>query len=694
MKSGGIFVTGVDTGIGKTVVSAGLAAVLRSKEIDIGIMKPVQSGGVTKRGNLVSLDSEFLKKAAKSSDPMDLINPFCFSAPLSPYHAALKEGVEIDLARIYSSFRTLQEKYPFVIMEGAGGLQVPITESFFMEDLIWELNLPVLVVTHPYLGMINHTILTVSQAHMRGLKVVGIVINQFSSKKYVEPDIELLERECNVPVLGILPYQKDLSVEKGKVGRLAATFKKRIQLDPVLELFKRNKKSKDREMWAEKDKRYIWHPFTQMKDWLNNPSIPVIDSASGIRLRDVDGTEYFDGHSSYWANTHGHNNKEMNRSVIRQLSKVAHSTLFGLSNTAPIALAEKLVEITPSELTRVFYSDDGSTAVEVGLKMAYQYWRNVGQPKKKKFVCLGGAYHGDTLGSISVGRIDFYHGIFKSLLFESLDAPSPYCYRCPIGKEFPDCSIACTEELSRVIRSNAREIAAFIIEPLVQGATGIVTAPHGYLKRAKDICEENDILFIADEVAVGFGRTGKMFACEHEDVNPDILTLSKGITGGYMPLGVTMTTETIFEAFLGDVEEGKTFYHGHTFTGHPLACAAALKNIELFEQEDLLTAVDKKIQIVADELIRFENLEHVGDIRQRGLIIGIELVQNREKKLPYPGSTRIAQRVVEEAKNRRLIVRPLGDVLVFFPALIASEQDLRTMLNILYDSISAVTEPE
>jgi adenosylmethionine-8-amino-7-oxononanoate aminotransferase len=693
MKPSGVFVTGVDTGIGKTTVSAGLAAVLRSQGVRVGVMKPVQSGGGTKRGRPVSKDLEFLNKAARRSDPTEWMNPYCFSAPLSPYHASLREGREIDPARIVSAFRELRKRHSFMIVEGAGGLKVPIAESYFMEDLIADLDLPLLVVTHPYLGMINHTLLTVAEARIRGLDVVGILINQYSRKRFDPPDVSLIERESGAPVLGILPYLPGLSVEKGRMGRLAAVFKKRVQWKRLFNSTKKNQKIRERETWAEKDKKFIWHPFTQMKDWLDYPSMPVIDSAFGVRLRDVDGTEYLDGHSSYWANTHGHNNPELNRAAIRQLNKVAHSTLFGLSNTSPIALAEKLVAITPPDLTRVFYSDDGSTAVEVALKMAFQYWRNLGNPKKKKFVCLGNAYHGDTLGSVGVGRVDLYHRLFEALLFDSLDAPSPYCYRCPLGKEFPDCGIACVEELNRVVRANADEIAALILEPLVQCPGGIITAPHGYLKRARKICEENGILFIADEVAVGFGRTGKMFACDHEEVVPDILALSKSLAGGYMPLGVTMTTEKIFEAFLGEVEEGKTFYHGHTFTGHPLACAVALRNIELFEETGLLASVVKKSHLTADQLIRFRNLGHVGDIRQRGLIVGIELVQDRQKKNSYPPRERIGRRVAEEARRRRLIVRPLGDVMVFFPALAVGEEDLSDMLDILYDSIASVTEP-
>jgi len=320
----------------------------------------------------------------------------------------------------------------------------------------------------------------------------------------------------------------------------------------------------------EKNKKYVWQPFTQMKEWVENEQL-IIERGEGVKLYDTEGNSYYDGVSSIWLNVHGHQQKELNDAIKEQLEKISHTTMLGLANVPATELAEKLVQITPEGLNKVFYSDSGSTAVEIGLKMAFQYWQQIDEDcgSKDKFITLKNAYHGDTVGSVSVGGVDLFHKIYRPLLFDSLKAPSPYCYRCSFGEEEGKCNFSCIKELERMMKDHHREIAALVIEPLVQGAGGMITAPKGYLSKARELCDKYNILMLTDEVAVGFGRTGKMFACEHEGVSPDIMTVAKGISGGYLPISATLTTDEIYNAFYDDYASQKTFFHGHSLPENP-----------------------------------------------------------------------------------------------------------------------------
>jgi len=443
-------------------------------------------------------------------------------------------------------------------------------------------------------------------------------------------------------------------------------------------------KTKDSHLLEEWDKAHLWHPFTQMKDFQAEKPI-IIEEAEGVILRDIYGSEYIDGVSSMWCNIHGHRNRHIDQAVKAQLDKVAHSTMLGLSNVPAIRLAKRLVEITPKGLNKVFYSDNGSTAVEVALKMSFQYWLQMGLPEKQRFIALEHGYHGDTLGAVGVGGIKSFHELHKPLLFNTALAPSPHCYRCPLHKDKETCKLACLEKLEEILKKNCRETAALIMEPLVQGAGGMIVHPPGFLKGVRELCSKYDVLLIADEVMTGFGRTGRMFACEHEDVVPDIMCLSKGINGGYMPLAATLTTDKIYSAFLGD--RGKTFYHGHTYTGHPLGCAAALASLDLFENEGVLEKLQPKIRLFNESLNRFHELKHVGDIRHIGLIAGIELVRDKKAKEEFHPGNRVGQEVVLEARSRGVFLRPLGDVIVIMPPLSITADELTRLLEIIYESI-------
>jgi adenosylmethionine-8-amino-7-oxononanoate aminotransferase len=445
----------------------------------------------------------------------------------------------------------------------------------------------------------------------------------------------------------------------------------------------------------EADLNCLWHPFTQMQVYRREKPV-IIEKGRGSYLYDMEGNAYLDGVSSLWTNVHGHGKAALDEALKDQTDRIAHSTLLGISNVPAIRFARELIKIVPRGLTKVFYSDSGSTSVEIALKMAFQYHRQSpqGSPKKNKFLSFVNAYHGDTIGSVSVGGIDLFHDMYRDLLFETYKVAAPYCYRCPYGQDYPGCQLECLLGVEKVLDDHHEEIAALVIEPLVQGAAGMLMQPDGFLRGVRQLCSDYGVFMIADEVAVGFGRTGRMFACEHEGVTPDILCLAKGISGGYLPLAATVTTDEIFEGFLGEIVESKTFFHGHTYTGNPLACAVAIANLELFAKERIIENLQGKIVFLKEKLEAFKVLTHVGDIRQRGMMVGIELVADRETKAVFPVADRIGHQVILEARKRGVIVRPLGDIIVLMPPLSMKIEELDELCRVTYESIRVVTEKE
>jgi len=437
------------------------------------------------------------------------------------------------------------------------------------------------------------------------------------------------------------------------------------------------------------DHRYVWHPFTQHSLW-NAVDPLIIVAAEGEYLIDADGNRYVDGHSSLWCNIHGHRRVEIDRAVIDQLQRVAHSTQLGLASPPAIELARRLVEIAPPGLARVFYSDDGSTSVEVACKLAYGYWHHRGQPQRDRFIALRNAYHGDTIGAVSLGGIDLFHRVYRPLLFKTEFAPSPYCYRCPLAKSPESCDLGCADEIGTLLERHRGRVAAVVVEPLVQCAAGIITAPPGHLTRVRDLCTRYDTLLIADEVATGFGRTGKMFACDHEGVSPDLLCVSKGLTGGYLPLAATLAAEPVYEAFLGPIDSGKTFYHGHTFTGNPLGCAAALASLGVFEADHTLEGLGDKIARLAAHLTRLARNDHVGDVRQWGMIAGVEIVSDKATRQAYPYGLQVGAQVCARARQYGVILRPLADTVVIMPPLTISLENLDHLLKTIERCINEV----
>ncbi len=439
------------------------------------------------------------------------------------------------------------------------------------------------------------------------------------------------------------------------------------------------------------DREFVWHPFTQMLNWESEQNI-IIERGEGVHLYDINGNKYIDGISSLWVNIFGHNNKELNDAIKEQIDKISHSTLLGLANVPSIILAQKLIEIAPKNLKKVFYSDSGSTSVEIALKVAFQYFKQKGVKfrNKKKIIAATSAYHGDTLGSVSVGGIELFHSIYKPLLFDTIRIVYPYCYRCPFDLVHPNCELRCAVEAEKIIGFHADESCALIIEPMVQGASGIITMPAGYMKKIERACKDNDVLLILDEVATGFGRTGKMFAAFHEDIHPDAMCVAKGITGGYLPMAATLFTKEIYDGFLGNYEDNKTFFHGHTYTGNQLAASAAVKSIELFKKYNLLYEIKPLISHFEKILEEFKFLDVVGDIRNIGLMAGLELVKDKQTKEAFEQKERIGHKVILKARDMGVIIRSLGDTVVIMPPLVIDKQTLDTLLSVVYDSIKSI----
>lgn len=439
------------------------------------------------------------------------------------------------------------------------------------------------------------------------------------------------------------------------------------------------------------DHATLWHPFTPMSVWLDDDA-PVIERAEGFELIDTDGVRYIDGVSSLWVNVHGHSHPRIVDAIVEQTRRLQHSTFLGLTHPPAIELAERLIALAPGRLSRVFYSENGAAAAEVALKMAYSYWRNRGEARSR-FVSIENGYHGDTLGAVSIGSIERFHETYRPLLFPGAAIPSPYCYRCPLGKTYPSCDIACADALEDLLAREWSSVAAVVVEPLVQGAGGIITAPDGHLARIAEIARRHGTLLVVDEIATGFGRTGTMFACEQDGVEPDLMCVGKGLTGGYLPLSATLATKEIFDAFLGRPEEHRTLYHGHSYSANPITCAAALASLDVFEEERTLERMQPKIELLARLLKPLADHPFVGDVRQRGFMVGIELVADKESKEGFPEALQMGARVAQAARPLGAIIRPLGDVIVLMPPPAIDDDMLARLVAITARAIEDTMAP-
>lgn len=448
----------------------------------------------------------------------------------------------------------------------------------------------------------------------------------------------------------------------------------------------------DKKQLIEDDLKYIWRPFTQMKSLENEENKPiVIKKSKGIYLEDVDGNKYIDAVSSWWVNTLGHSNERINKTIYEQAQKIEHVIFAGFTHEGVVEFSKKLVQKLNNKLTKVFFSDNGSTAVEVALKMAYQYQVLKGKKEKRKFIALQNSYHGDTLGAVSVGGVDMYHKLYKPLLFEIRQALSPYCYRCPMNKNKETCNCECLESVENILKEEADKIAGMIIEPLVQAAGGMIMYPPKYITKLRALCDKYNILLIDDEVAMGFYRTGKFFAYEHAGIVPDIICCAKGITAGYMPLSVTVTTDEIFNAFYDDDIDGyKTFYHGHSYTAYPLALSVALENLKILEEMNIEEYLKPKIAKFSKELEKFRNHKNVGDIRQTGMICAVELVKDKETKEPFGYEDGIGRKIYHEGLKLGAILRPMWNCIYFITPYIITEEEIEKLVNIAYEALNRV----
>ncbi len=423
-----------------------------------------------------------------------------------------------------------------------------------------------------------------------------------------------------------------------------------------------------------------------MKDCEALPPI-LIEKAKGAKLYDSNGNFYYDTISSWWCNIHGHNHPHIKQAIKKQIEKLDHVLLAGFTHKTAILLAEKLISIAPKGLAKVFFSDNGSTAVECALKMSYQYWQNIGKTRKRKFVSLDCAYHGDTIGSMSVSGVNLFNEKFSPLFFKSYKVPTPYCYRCPLNKTYSDCRIECIKPLEKLLRGKGKEIAALILEPLVLAAGGMIIYPKEYLKKAAQFAKKYGVHLILDEVATGFGRTGRMFACEHAEVTPDFMCLSKGITSGTLPLGATLTSDKIYKAFYAPYDKNKTFYHGHTYTANPICCAVALASLEIFDKENTLEKIKPVMSAFHSGMESFKDMRFVGDVRCIGAIGAVELVKDKKTKKPFDFKERMGLKIYKEGLKRNIILRPLGNVIYLFLPLNITKDNLIFILNKTRESI-------
>jgi adenosylmethionine-8-amino-7-oxononanoate aminotransferase len=664
VKRAGVVIVGTDTGVGKTRVAAGLVRAWRRRGIDVVPWKPYATG-VDPDRLTPGEDADLLLRAAGCGpERLAEVSPVRFREPLAPAVAAKRAGVVIDPAEVLSRCPTGGD---VLVVEGCGGLLVPLADGYDMRDLCRDLRLPVLVVGRPGLGTINHTRLTVETLENAGVEVFAALL---SGARDDDTDLAISTNVDALLEFVAFIYALPHVEAANDVDALADALDSRVDVLRWLELLTMSPHdARPVSRLADTDRRHIWHPFTQMQVWATHEPV-VIERAQGAWLIDTNGNRYLDGVSSLWTTVHGHAEPAIDDAVRVQLGKVAHSTLLGLANVPSIELAEELLKIAPRDLQRVFYSDNGSTAVEVALKMAFQRAAQVGEPRRKRFVRFDGAYHGDTVGAVSVGGIDLFHRIFGPMLFQSIACPAPYAYRRPEGMSEAEHAAESLAAFEDVMRTRGDEIAAVVVEPVMQGAAGMIPQPPGWLPRVAAATKAAGALLVCDEVATGFGRTGKMFAAFHEGIEPDVMCVAKGLTGGWLPLAATLTTERVFEAFLGEPHENRTFFHGHTYTGNPLACAAAIANLRLMRERNTADEAARKGEILGAMLDAALGAHpHVGDVRRRGMMAGIELVKDRATKEPFDVKERVAWRVCEAAMGHGLRIRPLGDVLVLVPPL-------------------------
>jgi adenosylmethionine-8-amino-7-oxononanoate aminotransferase len=597
MKNG-IFITGTGTGVGKTIFSSLLLKLLRLEGIDAWPLKPVQTGVPDldfsiETANLKISAAEYLQMA-----------PYSYKTPCSPHLAVELEGGEIELSRIKGCVEKLKDEHQFLIVEGAGGIFAPITADQSMIDVMLELEFEVIVVASSQLGTLNHTLLTLEALEARGISVVGLVLSDQSEDAgdsvIATSNVEYLSKKCGVPILLRVPFLQDATPTS--VSQLADSLFKQGTGKKFLESLDVEQESI--ESMREIDHKHLWHPFTDITRFENAKEYRVIERGSGTYLIDSTGKRLLDGISSWWSVNLGHSNKTLLSAMQKSSRKLQQAILADMAHPDAVYLSEELSAILPKGLNHLFYASDGSSAVEAALKIGLQYWWNKGVEGKNKFVYLENSYHGDTLAAVSVGYVDTFHQPFKHVMWPNLAAPSPLTTNTrPENKTIETWNEESFQPMEKLLRESCKEVAAVIVEPICQAVGGMRIYSPDYLKRLSKLCKELGVLLIADEIAVGFGRTGVMFACEYADISPDMVIIGKGMTSGFIPMSALAATTEVYDSFRNESanpEKNRTFFHGHTYSGHPLAAACARATLKVFKEEGIIESLSPKSKIIED----------------------------------------------------------------------------------------------
>jgi adenosylmethionine-8-amino-7-oxononanoate aminotransferase len=675
-------VVGTDTGAGKTVVSAALVAALRARGMRVAGLKPVATG--VEPGD-AGEDATLLARAS-GGEPRDTLLA-SFRLPRSPLAAARAEQRAIDLDALLQAIRERAAGLDLLVVEGVGGLLVPLTERATVRDLMRRLDAPVVIAARAGLGTIGHCALTVEAARAGGLDICGVVLSDVdggTDTDFASENAAQIEAQCGVRVLGILPFLADTS----DVAALAAAAEASLDIDALMLAHAGRDGDRLHDEVIALDRAHAWHPFTQTSEWRDEEPV-VIRSAHGCRLVDARGREYIDGVASLWANVHGHAHPRLDAALREQAGRVAHSTFLGLTHEPGARLAAELSAVAPDGLTRIFYSEAGAAAVEVGLRVALLAQRHRGNPRRTRFVSLTESYHGDTAGAVSVGRSEPFHRGLDPLLVDVLRVPPPHLLERG-GMPPQAAQQESLRALNDTLHAHGEEIAALIIEPRMQGAAGMWPHADEWLQSAVAAAHDSGALVLCDEVATGFGRTGDMFASGGANIKPDILTVGKGLTGGYLPLSATLVREELFDLFTSPYTEHHALYYGHTYTANPLACAVARASLALFDEEQTLQRARQLADRLAMLLTPLHALPGVAQIRQRGVMIGIELTADGRLDNPYDPALRVGRQVVLAARSRGVIVRPLGDVVVLNPPLVLADADASLLVEAVAESIVEV----
>ncbi len=689
MTRKGIFITGTDTDVGKTVITGGLLNYFCSRGFQAGLMKVVQTGCIQSEDKLIAPDLEFsLKLAGKTFKEQEklFMCPYKYKLPCSPHLAAEIDRTDYpDSSHILDCFDQLASEYSPIIVEGAGGLLVPINKKEKMIDLIKKLDIPVILVSKTELGTLNHTLLSLNALSNAGLTVLGVIFNNPApvdeqDAYIIKDNIKFIEHYGNTNVLGVMKHVKDINLNHVEANEVFKNCIKCAELESLYEKCLEKKiELNDIKKLRKDDIKYLWHPYTDIEGF-GKSDFPIMKRGEGVFLYDLEGKRYYDGISSWWCVNFGHSRLELIRAIQEQSEQMQHSILGGISHSEAICLSKKLADITPHGLNHAYYAGDGSSATEAALKIALQYWCNIGINNKNKFVCLESGYHGDTLGAVGVGYVETFHKNFDSVISKSYRAISPHCAECPFGKKPSSCSIECFNSMKDLITKHYKSIAAAIVEPLCQGAAGIRIYPEKYLQQLRDLCNQYGILLIADEIAVGFGRTGSMFACNIAGISPDIMLLGKGLTGGYLPMSAVMVTDDIYNSFKSNDRLDRTLYHGHTFSGNPITSHLALAALNLYEDLNIINIIQPRIKQFKTGMVEIGKHLNNSYVSTLGMIGAVHL--NKEA-----GTASRAKKIRDVALSNGLIIRPLGNTIYLWPPLVSTEDEIDEMLSILKDAV-------